>query len=135
MQTVALVGSSGCGKSTGIQLLQRFYDPQSGQVLLDGRDVRSLNVGWLRENLGIVSQEPVLFDFSILENIKVGHARATYSDVVGACKKANAWQFIQKLPDGLHTLVGERGAQLSGGQKQRLAIARYYDRICQIAIV
>uniref|UniRef100_A0A9J7ZZR1 ABC-type xenobiotic transporter n=1 Tax=Cyprinus carpio carpio TaxID=630221 RepID=A0A9J7ZZR1_CYPCA len=123
-KTIALVGASGCGKSTTIQLLQRFYDPDSGEVTLDGHDIRSLNVCWLRENMGIVSQEPVLFGTTITENIRYGREDATDEDIERAIKEANAYDFISKLPDKLNTMVGERGAQLSGGQKQRIAIAR-----------
>uniref|UniRef100_A0A8C2EVE2 ATP-binding cassette sub-family B member 5 n=1 Tax=Cyprinus carpio TaxID=7962 RepID=A0A8C2EVE2_CYPCA len=123
-KTIALVGASGCGKSTTIQLLQRFYDPDSGEVTLDGHDIRSLNVRWLRENMGIVSQEPVLFGTTIAENIRYGREDATDEDIERAIKEANAYDFISKLPDKLNTMVGERGAQLSGGQKQRIAIAR-----------
>ncbi|KAM9489216.1 ATP-dependent translocase ABCB1 isoform 1-T2 [Clarias gariepinus] len=123
-KTVALVGASGCGKSTTIQLLQRFYDPDQGEVTLDGRDIRSLNVRWLRENMGIVSQEPILFGTTIAENIRFGREDATDEDIERAVKEANAYEFISKLPEKLNTMVGERGAQLSGGQKQRIAIAR-----------
>ncbi|XP_065102087.2 ATP-dependent translocase ABCB1 [Paramisgurnus dabryanus] len=123
-KTIALVGSSGCGKSTTIQLLQRFYDPDLGEVTLDGHDIRSLNVCWLRENMGIVSQEPILFGTTIAENIRYGREDATDADIERAIKEANAYDFISKLPDKLNTMVGERGAQLSGGQKQRIAIAR-----------
>ncbi|KAL1259210.1 hypothetical protein QQF64_009787 [Cirrhinus molitorella] len=123
-KTIALVGASGCGKSTTIQLLQRFYDPDAGEVTLDGHDIRSLNVCWLRENMGIVSQEPVLFGTTIAENIRYGREDATDKDIERAIKEANAYDFISKLPDKLNTMVGERGAQLSGGQKQRIAIAR-----------
>ncbi|XP_048009077.1 ATP-dependent translocase ABCB1 [Megalobrama amblycephala] len=123
-KTIALVGASGCGKSTTIQLLQRFYDPDSGEVTLDGHDIRSLNVCWLRENMGIVSQEPVLFGTTIAENIRYGREDATDEDIERAIREANAYDFISKLPDKLNTMVGERGAQLSGGQKQRIAIAR-----------
>ncbi|XP_051576413.1 ATP-dependent translocase ABCB1 isoform X8 [Myxocyprinus asiaticus] len=123
-KTIALVGASGCGKSTTIQLLQRFYDPDSGEVSLDGHDIRSLNVRWLRENMGIVSQEPVLFGTTIAENIRYGREDATDADIERAIKEANAYDFISRLPDKLNTMVGERGAQLSGGQKQRIAIAR-----------
>ncbi|XP_072535196.1 ATP-dependent translocase ABCB1-like isoform X2 [Salminus brasiliensis] len=123
-KTIALVGASGCGKSTTIQLLQRFYDPDAGEVTLDGRDIRTLNVRWLRENMGIVSQEPVLFGTTIAENIRYGREDATDEDIERAVREANAYEFISKLPDRLNTMVGERGAQLSGGQKQRIAIAR-----------
>jgi len=122
--TVALVGSSGCGKSTCIQLVQRLYDPDSGAVMLDGKDLKDLNVGWLRDNIGIVGQEPVLFDCSIKENICYAKADASDEEIIRACKEANAFDFIEKLPKKLDTLVGEGGAQLSGGQKQRIAIAR-----------
>jgi len=123
-KTVALVGSSGCGKSTCIQLVQRFYDPDSGLVTLDGKDLKDINVGWLRDHIGIVGQEPVLFDCSIKENICYAKADASDEEIIRACKEANAFDFIEKLPKKLDTLVGEGGAQLSGGQKQRIAIAR-----------
>ncbi|KAI5618278.1 multidrug resistance protein 1, partial [Silurus asotus] len=123
-KTIALVGESGCGKSTTIQLLQRFYDTDQGEVTLDGRDIRTLNVRWLRENVGIVSQEPVLFGTTIAENIRYGRENATDEDIEQAVREANAYEFISNLPDKLNTMVGERGAQLSGGQKQRIAIAR-----------
>ncbi|XP_048881337.1 ATP-dependent translocase ABCB1 isoform X27 [Brienomyrus brachyistius] len=123
-KTIALVGASGCGKSTTIQLLQRFYDPDAGEITLDGHDIRTLNVKWLRENIGIVSQEPVLFATTIAENIRYGWENATDEDIERAVKEANAYEFISKLPDKMNTMVGERGAQLSGGQKQRIAIAR-----------
>ena len=123
-KTVALVGSSGCGKSTCIQLLQRFYDPDEGAVKIDGNNMKDLNVGWLRDNIGIVGQEPVLFDTTIRENIAYAKADATESEIIAACKEASAWKFIEKLPSMLDTMVGEGGTQLSGGQKQRIAIAR-----------
>nr|XP_023021695.1 multidrug resistance protein 1B-like [Leptinotarsa decemlineata] len=122
--TVALVGSSGCGKSTVIQLIQRFYDPVSGEISVDGKNIKDLDLTWFRGNIGTVGQEPVLFGISIMENIKYGNLKATEEDVIAAAKKANAHTFISALPNGYNTLVGERGAQLSGGQKQRIAIAR-----------
>lgn len=126
-QTVALVGQSGCGKSTLMQLIQRFYDPQAGQVLVDGVDVRDLNVRWLRDRIGIVSQEPVLFSTSIKENIALGlgsSANVEMDRIIAAAKQANAHQFITEKADKYETHVGAMGGQLSGGQKQRVAIAR-----------
>ena len=123
-QTVALVGPSGCGKSTVLQLIQRFYDPESGFIELDGKNIKNLNVGWMRDRIGVVGQEPILFDLTILENIRVGRTEVTQDEVVKAAKEANAFDFIMKLPKRFDTHVGERGAQLSGGQKQRIAIAR-----------
>ncbi|CAF0756890.1 unnamed protein product [Adineta steineri] len=120
-KTVALVGASGCGKSTTIQLIQRFYDPEHGQVLLDGRDIKTLNVAWLRSQIGIVSQEPVLFTGSIEENIRFGNPNATDDEVQAAAKMANAHEFIMDLPENYKTTSGDK---LSGGQKQRVAIAR-----------
>ncbi|KAM4030758.1 ATP-dependent translocase ABCB1-like isoform 2-T3 [Anomaloglossus baeobatrachus] len=134
-KTIALVGSSGCGKSTTIQLLQRFYDPLAGEVTVDGHDVRTLNVKWLRENIGVVSQEPVLFGTTIRENIRYGREDVTEGEIIQATKEANAFDFISKLPDGLDTMVGERGAQLSGGQKQRIAIARALVRNPKILLL
>ncbi|CAH3028476.1 unnamed protein product, partial [Porites evermanni] len=123
-QTVALVGESGCGKSTVVKLVQRFYDPSSGEVSVDGHDIPSLNLKWLREHIGVVSQEPVLFDTTIAENIRYGKEDVTQEEIEKATKMANAHDFIRSLPKGYDTLVGEGGTQLSGGQKQRIAIAR-----------
>ncbi|KAJ3189969.1 Multidrug resistance protein 1 [Gaertneriomyces sp. JEL0708] len=131
-QTVALVGASGSGKSTIVKLLERFYNPVSGSISLDGRDISSLNVAWLRQQIGIVSQEPILFDTTIRNNLLYGlidepgrYDKRVLDDMVEtACKIANAWTFIQALPDKLETNVGEAGSMLSGGQKQRIAIAR-----------
>ncbi|GAB9472093.1 Multidrug resistance protein abc superfamily [Globisporangium polare] len=123
-ETVALVGPSGSGKSTIVSLLERFYDPQAGLVQLDGVDIRELNVKWLRQQIGLVCQEPVLFATSILENIRHGCPAASDREVHEAARKANAFDFIVAFPEGFETEVGERGAQLSGGQKQRIAIAR-----------
>ena len=123
-KTVSIVGPSGCGKSTVIQLIQRLYDPDSGSLLLDQTDIRQMNIGWLRDNIGVVGQEPVLFATTIRENIKFGRKDATDEEIVQASKEANAFNFIQSLPQKFDTIVGEKGAQLSGGQKQRIAIAR-----------
>lgn len=97
-QTAALVGASGCGKSTTIQLLQRFYDPEAGSVMVDGRAVTSLNIRWLRDHIGVVSQEPVLFGTTIEENIRYGREGVTMADIEQATKMATAYNFIQKLP-------------------------------------
>lgn len=124
--TVAFVGPSGSGKSTSVSLLQRFYDPLSGTITLDGRNLKDLNVKWLREKIGVVSQEPVLFNTSIRQNLMMGSSNSNISqdEIVAACKKANCHSFIKQLPNGYDTLVGEHGGMLSGGQKQRIAIAR-----------
>ncbi|KAI7858541.1 P-loop containing nucleoside triphosphate hydrolase protein [Circinella umbellata] len=124
-QTIALVGSSGSGKSTIVQLLQRFYDALDGDILLDGKSIKEYNVKWLRQQIGVVSQEPVLFNMSVRKNLLMG-ATGTVSDeeIIAACKKANCHSFISQLPHGYDTLVGQQGSMLSGGQKQRVAIAR-----------
>lgn len=123
--TVAFVGPSGSGKSTSVQLLQRFYDPTSGQVLLDGKDLKEYNVAYLRSKIGVVSQEPVLFNMSIKQNLLMGVTEDVSNDeIVAACKQANCHTFISQLPRGYDTPVGEHGGMLSGGQKQRIAIAR-----------
>ncbi|GFR90452.1 ATP-binding cassette sub-family B member 1 [Elysia marginata] len=123
-KTVALVGSSGCGKSTVIQLLLRFYDPERGQVYFDDVDIRGINIKYLRKKVGFVGQEPVLFSTTIADNIRWGQDGVTMEEIVDACRRANAYDFIMKMPDQFNTQVGERGAKLSGGQKQRIAIAR-----------
>ena len=123
-EVVAVVGPSGAGKSTLAALIGRLYDPDRGRVLLDGRDLRELEVDFLRRQIGTVAQEPILFSTSIAENIRYGRPGAPLEEVQAAARTANAHSFIEKFPQGYDTLVGERGVQLSGGQKQRVAIAR-----------
>ncbi|KAM9216801.1 ATP-binding cassette sub-family B member 5 [Dugong dugon] len=123
-ETVALVGSSGSGKSTAVQLLQRLYDPNDGFITVDENDIRALNVRYYREHIGVVNQEPVLFGTTISNNIKYGRDDVTDEEIEKAAKEANAYDFIMEFPKKFNTLVGEKGAQMSGGQKQRIAIAR-----------
>ena len=132
-KTIALVGASGSGKSTIISLVERFYDPLAGRVCLDGLDIRDLNLKWLRSQIGLVSQEPILFSTTVRKNVEHGLVGTPHENtspeeklrlVREACIKANADGFISKLPAGYDTVVGERGFLLSGGQKQRVAIAR-----------
>ncbi|KAL1923211.1 uncharacterized protein VTP21DRAFT_9587 [Calcarisporiella thermophila] len=125
-KTVALVGASGSGKSTIIQLVQRFYDPTEGEIFIDGLALKDVSVRWLRKQIGIVGQEPVLFNDTIRNNIALGSLNGdpTQDEIIEACKLANCHDLITKLPLGYDTLVGEKGSQLSGGQKQRIAIAR-----------
>lgn len=123
-EIVALVGPSGSGKTTLSALLLRFYDPLAGAVRVDGRDIREVTFQSLRKQIGLVTQETLLFNDTIRANIAYARAGATEEEIINAAKAANAWEFIQDKPDGLDTMIGERGILLSGGQKQRLAIAR-----------
>jgi len=123
-EKVALVGPSGAGKSTIIHLLLRFYEVTTGQIRIDGEPITHWNLASLRSKIGIVPQEVLLFGGSIRENISYAKPNATEEEIILAAKKANAWQFISQFPEGLETLVGERGIKLSGGQRQRVAIAR-----------
>ncbi|MBV6426051.1 MAG: Multidrug resistance ABC transporter ATP-binding and permease protein [Haliscomenobacter sp.] len=123
-QKVALVGASGAGKSTIMQLLLQFYKADAGEILVDGQSIYKYDLLAFRQNMAIVPQEVLLFGGTIRENILYGNPRASEAEVIEAAKKANAWEFIQSFPDGLETLVGERGVKLSGGQRQRVAIAR-----------
>ncbi|CAF1020007.1 unnamed protein product [Adineta ricciae] len=123
-QTTALVGSSGSGKSTCISLLLRFYEPSSGNITIAGRPITDYSINQLRQSISVVSQEPVLFNMSIYENIRLGKLNATHQEIEAAAREANAHDFIMKLPDKYDTFVGERGTRLSGGEKQRIALAR-----------
>ncbi|WP_375434756.1 ABC transporter ATP-binding protein [uncultured Hymenobacter sp.] len=123
-EKIALVGPSGAGKSTIVQLLMQFYELSDGKILIDGRPVSQYDLTELRRHIGIVPQETILFGGSIRENIAYGKTDATDEEIITAARKANAWQFIESFPEGLDTLVGERGIKLSGGQRQRVAIAR-----------
>jgi len=124
-QTVAFCGPSGGGKSTCISMIERFYDPVEGHVSLDGRNLKDLNIQWLRSQIGLVGQEPTLFIGTISENIAYGlDTKPSHEEIEAAAKMANAHDFITQFPDGYETQVGMKGEQLSGGQKQRIAIAR-----------
>jgi ABC-type multidrug transport system fused ATPase/permease subunit len=123
-QKIALVGHSGAGKSTLVQLLMRYHTPSLGRVLVDGQDVQAYEVRQLRRNIGVVPQDVTLFGGSIGENIAYGKPGATEAEIREAARKANALEFIDTFPEGLGTVVGERGVKLSGGQRQRIAIAR-----------
>ena len=123
-QTVAVVGPSGAGKSTLVSLLLRLYDPDEGRVCIDGTDLRTVEASWVRRQVGVVSQEPLLFSTSVADNIRYGRPDATDAEVREAARVAHALEFVSALPEGFETEVGERGVQLSGGQRQRVAIAR-----------
>ena len=132
---LALVGPSGCGKSSVISLVLRFYDPSSGRVLIDGKDIRKYNLKSLRQHMALVPQEPCLFGTSIYDNIKYGNDKATETEIIEAATLANAHKFISSMPEGYKTQVGERGVQLSGGQKQRIALARAFVRKAEIMLL
>lgn len=134
-ELIALVGPSGAGKSTLASLIARFYDPSEGRVLLDGADLRDLTVAGLRGHIGVVFQDTFLFASTIRENIAFGREGASEDDIIAAARAAHAWEFIARMPNGLDTLVGERGVQLSEGQRQRLAIARALLRDPRILIL
>lgn len=134
-ETVAVAGESGAGKTTLVSLLLRFYDPDEGQVLLDGRPLADYTLASLRENIGVVLQEPFLFNVSILDNILMGRPEASRKEAEAAAVAAHAHHFIMELPRGYHTPAGERGFLLSGGQRQRIALARVFLRNPRIVIL
>jgi subfamily B ATP-binding cassette protein MsbA len=134
-QSVALVGPSGAGKSTFVNLVPRFFDPQQGAILVDGHDLRQVRQADLRANIALVSQEPVLFNESILENIRLGRPAATDAEVRAAARQAGALEFIEAQPEGFLTKVGERGGRLSGGQRQRISIARAFLKDAPVLIL
>jgi len=123
-ETVALVGATGSGKSTTLGLLHRVFDPNGGRIVIDGVDIRDMSLVSLRRNIGVVFQEPMLFARSVEENLRVGKPDATTEEVDAALERAQAKEFISRQPDGLQTVVGERGRTLSGGERQRVSIAR-----------
>jgi ATP-binding cassette, subfamily B, bacterial len=134
-KSIAIVGPTGAGKSTLVSLLPRFYDPDEGRILLDGRDIRDITLRSLREQISIVLQEPLLFSGSILDNIRYGRLEADMEEVFAAARAANAHDFIEALPDGYETLLGERGSQLSGGERQRISVARAFMKDAPILIL
>jgi glucan exporter ATP-binding protein len=123
-ETIALVGATGAGKSTAMALLYRVYDPQGGKIRIDGRDIRDIKLLSLRRNIGVIFQEPLLFNRSIADNLRVGNPDATDAEILAACDRAQALDFIARHEGGLNAMVGERGRMLSGGERQRLSIAR-----------
>tara|TARA_B100001175_G_scaffold314435_1_gene323766 strand:- start:107 stop:1375 length:1269 start_codon:yes stop_codon:yes gene_type:complete len=134
-KTTALVGPSGSGKSSILNLIPRFYDPDSGSVKIDNQDIKELTIASVRSSIALVSQEPILFDTSIKENIFYGKPDATEKEVIEAAKAAAAHEFISKLPKGYDTIVGEKGYSLSGGQKQRVSIARAFLKDAPILLL
>jgi len=132
---VGIVGATGAGKTTLLNLVMRFYDPTSGQVLLDGKDIREYRIADLRRQFGVVLQEPVLFAASIAENIAYGRPEASDEEIIEAAKAAASHQFISTLPEGYETQAGERGSRISGGERQRISLARAFLRNSPILIL
>ena len=131
----ALVGESGCGKSTIVQLLLRYYDTKSGNILVNNSKITEIDMSSYRQKIGFVGQEPVLFAMSIAENLKLANPTISEEEMIQILKRANAWEFVEKMENGLNTYVGSGGTQLSGGQKQRIAIARALCKKPEILIL
>jgi ABC-type multidrug transport system fused ATPase/permease subunit len=123
-KVTAIVGHTGAGKSTIANLLLRYYDVSAGSVTINGTDVRQIDLDSLRQNIGFVAQDPFLFDGSVADNLRLAREDATLDDMIAALDAACSWDFVQRLPDGIDTMIGERGIRLSMGEKQRLTIAR-----------
>lgn len=134
-ETVALVGPSGSGKSTLAALLLRFYDPQQGRILIDGQDLRDVSIASVRQNMAVVWQEPFVLNDTIRANLLIAKPDATETEIIDACQRSHAWEFIQSLPEGLGSVLGAGGTELSGGQKQRLAITQAFLRDAPILIL
>lgn len=134
-KTTAIVGPSGSGKSKFVQLLERFYNPFEGDILLDGNNLKKIDIKCFKMSIGSVGQEPVLFNTTIKDNIKYGKENATDEEVQEVLKQVNAWDFVNKLEGGINANVGQAGGQLSGGQKQRLAIARAMLRNSKVLLL
>ena len=134
-EKVALIGPSGVGKTTFVSLIPRFYDPQSGVIEIDGVDIKTIDIGFLRSQIALVTQEQVLFNCSIKENILFGKPNAKHEELINAAKKAHVIEFVEKFQDGFETVVGENGTKLSGGQRQRVALARAFLRDAPILIL
>ena len=134
-EMIGLAGHSGAGKSTLINLICRFYEPQEGAILIDAHDTRRVNLQSLRRQIGVVLQDPFLFNGTVADNVAYGHPEASLEEIVAAARAANAHDFVMDMPDGYDTMVGERGLRVSGGERQRLAIARAILRDPRILIL
>ena len=134
-KTTALVGPSGSGKSSILNLIPRFYDPDSGELKIDGQNIKDLTISSVRSVIALVSQEPILFDMSIKENILYSRPNSTEEEIISAAKSAAADSFIAQLPNGYDTVIGENGYSLSGGQKQRVSIARAFLKNAPILLL